>query len=110
MTEVNQKMLQKLPDWMTSCWNRHVTIQLKQFEEYPSFKEFADFVAQEAEIACNPVTSFHALKFSEEKPSREVKRSKANAFITNVKASDKSRTVSKLQCWSKQLRGFKHIQ
>ncbi len=75
-------MLQKLPDWMTSRWNWHVTIQLRQLEEYPSFKEFADFVAQEAEIACNPVTSFHALKLSEDKPSREVKRSNANAFVT----------------------------
>ncbi|KAL1250801.1 hypothetical protein QQF64_018597 [Cirrhinus molitorella] len=82
--EENQKMLQKLPDWLTSRWNRHVTMQLKRLEEYPTFKDFANFVAQEAEIACNPVTSFHALKLSEEKPSREVKRSKANAFITNV--------------------------
>ncbi len=49
--EENQKMLQKLPDWMTSRWNRHVTMQLRQLEEYPSFQEFADFVAQEAEIA-----------------------------------------------------------
>ncbi|KAI2646382.1 hypothetical protein H4Q32_025464 [Labeo rohita] len=91
--EENQKMLQKLPDWLTSRWNRHVTMQLRRLEEYPTFKEFADFVAQEAEIACNPVTSFHALKLTEEKPSREVKHSKANAFITNVKASDKSRIV-----------------
>ncbi|KAI2647804.1 Gypsy retrotransposon integrase-like protein 1 [Labeo rohita] len=52
--EENQKMLQKLPDWLTSRWNRHVTMQLRQLEEYPTFKEFADFVAQEAEIACNP--------------------------------------------------------
>ncbi|KAL1279105.1 hypothetical protein QQF64_025778 [Cirrhinus molitorella] len=93
--EENQKMLQKLPDWLTSRWNRHVTMQLKRLEEYPTFKDFANFVAQEAEIACNPVTSFHALKLSEEKLSREVKRSKANAFITNVKASDKSKMVSK---------------
>ncbi|KAL1276825.1 hypothetical protein QQF64_036448 [Cirrhinus molitorella] len=93
--EENQKMLQKLPDWLTSRWNRHVTMQLKRLEEYPTFKDFANFVAQEAEIACNPVTSFHGLKLSEEKLSREVKRSKANAFITNVKASDKSKMVSK---------------
>ncbi|KAJ8333475.1 hypothetical protein SKAU_G00414830 [Synaphobranchus kaupii] len=54
--EENKKMLQKLPDWVTSRWNRHVTRQLKQTEDYPSFKEFADFIAQEAEIACNPMT------------------------------------------------------
>lgn len=90
--EENQKMLQKNPDWMTSHWNHHVTKQLRQTEEYPNLKEFADFVAQEAEIACNPVTSLHALKTTEEKLLRDIKRSKANAFITNVKASDKLST------------------
>ncbi|KAL6479864.1 hypothetical protein MHYP_G00108970 [Metynnis hypsauchen] len=93
--EQNQKMLQRLPDWVTSRWNRHVTMQLRQTEEYPNFKAFAEFIAQEAEIACNPVTSFHALKSTEEKPARDIKRQKANAFITNVKASDKSSIVIK---------------
>ncbi|KAL6461982.1 hypothetical protein MHYP_G00301270 [Metynnis hypsauchen] len=93
--EENQKMLQRLPDWVTSRWNRHVTMQLRQTEEYPNFKAFAEFIAQEAEIACNPVTSFHALKSTEEKPARDIKRPKANAFITNVKAPDKSSIVMK---------------
>lgn len=95
--EENRKMLQKLPDWLTSRWNRHVTKQLRQTEEYPNFKEFADFVANEADIACNPVMSFQALKSPEEKPPRDVKRPKPNAFSTNVKAdkSDKSMAVVK---------------
>ncbi|XP_034150370.1 uncharacterized protein LOC114839868 [Esox lucius] len=46
--EENRKMLQKLPDWVTSRWNRHVTMQLRKKEEYPNFKEFAEFLAQEA--------------------------------------------------------------
>ncbi|XP_060759736.1 uncharacterized protein LOC132870171 [Neoarius graeffei] len=94
--EENQKMLQKLPDWVTSRWNRHVTQQLRHTEEYPKFKEFADFLATEAEIACNPVTSLNALKPTDEKQSRDIKRTKANAFITNVKASDK--TSTELEC------------
>ncbi|XP_067380798.1 uncharacterized protein [Channa argus] len=93
--EENQRMLQKLPDWLTSRWNRHVTKQLRQTEEYPDFKEFANFMAHEAEIACNPITSLHALKSTEEKSSRDIKRPKANAFITTVKASGKSSTVMK---------------
>lgn len=88
--EENQKMLQKLPDWVTSRWNRHVTKQLRKTEEYPNFKEFAEFMAQEAAIACNPVTSFSALKSPEEKPARDVRRQRANALITNVKPPDKS--------------------
>lgn len=63
--EENQRMLRKLPDWVTSRWNRHVTKQLRQTEDYPNFKEFADFLAQEAEAACNPVTSLYALRPTE---------------------------------------------
>lgn len=88
-------MLQKLPDWLTSRWNRHVTKQLRQTEEHSNFKEFADFDGKEADIACNPVKSFQALKSTEEKSPTDVKRPKVNAFITNVKASDKSTTVTK---------------
>ena len=91
--EENKKLLQKLPDWVTSRWNRHVTKRLKQMEDYPNFKEFADFIAEEAEIACNPVTSFHALKPTEERLSRDLKRPKASAFTTNVRAPDESNTV-----------------
>ncbi|KAJ8338703.1 hypothetical protein SKAU_G00354890 [Synaphobranchus kaupii] len=92
--EENKKMLQKLHDWVTSRWNRHVTRQLKQTEDYPSFKECADFIAQEAEIACNPMTSFHALKPTEERQFRDVKRPKANAFLTNATAPEKSQSTT----------------
>lgn len=91
--EENQKMLVKLPDWITSRWNRYVTEQLDQAKDYPSFKEFASFVSKEARIACNPVSSLYALKPSEEKGFREIKRPKANTFATNVKASDVSPTT-----------------
>ncbi len=93
--EENQKMLVKLPDWVTSRWNRYVTEQLDQAKDYPSFKEFASFISKEACIACNPVSSLHALKPSEEKSCRETKRPKANTFATNVKASDASSNTVK---------------
>ncbi|KAK0142369.1 hypothetical protein N1851_019890 [Merluccius polli] len=37
--EENQKVLQKLPDWLTSRWNRHVTKQMRKTEEYPNFNK-----------------------------------------------------------------------
>lgn len=95
--EENQRMLQKLPDWVTSRWNRRVTKQLQETHEYPSFKEFAKFLAHEADVACNPVTSLYALKSYEERPSRDMKRPKANVFITNTKESEKSNTVMRTQ-------------
>ena len=39
--EENKKMLQKL-HWITSRWNRYASKQLRQSEEYPSFKELTD--------------------------------------------------------------------
>ncbi|KAM3872149.1 dynein regulatory complex subunit 4-like [Diretmus argenteus] len=91
--EENQKMLVKLPEWITSRWNRHVTEKLDQAKDYPSFKEFASFISKEARIACNPVSSLYALKAAEEKQTRETKRPKANTFATNVQTSNTSSTT-----------------
>ena len=74
-----------------------MTKRLQETHEYPSFKEFAKFLAHEADVACNPVTSLYALKSSEEGPSRDMKRPKANVFITNTKESEKSNTVMRTQ-------------
>jgi len=59
--EENQKRIQKLPDWLAARWNRHVTITLIESREFPTFEDFTKFMSLEAEIACNPVTSLHAL-------------------------------------------------
>lgn len=61
----NQKMLSKLPDWRISRWNRRVTEMQEKSQIFPSFSEFVDFLTIEAMIACNPITSLHALKPSE---------------------------------------------
>lgn len=83
--EENQKLLQKLPDWITTRWNRYVTKALDEEKPYPNFTEFSDFVAEEARIACNPVSSLLALKHADEKTSKEQKRLKASALAQNVK-------------------------
>ena len=63
--EENQRLIQKLPDWTASIWNRQVTQCLHNKKDFPSFKEFSEFVSIEAEIACNPITSLHALRSSD---------------------------------------------
>ncbi|XP_052430381.1 uncharacterized protein LOC127971416 [Carassius gibelio] len=83
--EENQKLLQKLPDFITTRWNRHVSKALDDEKPYPSFAEFSDFVAEEARIACNPVSSLHALKHADERLGKEQKRFKASALMQNVK-------------------------
>ena len=58
----------------------------------------------EARIACNPVSSLHALRHSTETPVGEVKRSKANTFATNMKAPGLSSLTSKPDLGEMQLR------
>ncbi|CAI5694728.1 unnamed protein product [Oreochromis niloticus] len=58
----NQRMLSKLPDWLSARWNRKVIEIEEQDGSFPTFSHFVDFIAREAKIACNPVTSLHALK------------------------------------------------
>ncbi|KAL6463232.1 hypothetical protein MHYP_G00276230 [Metynnis hypsauchen] len=88
----NQKLVQKLPDWAASRWNRQVTQTLNQSQEFPTFQEFAIFVSMEAEVACNPITSLYALHSSEPAPEkrtiRDVKRNKASVFSTQTNADD----------------------
>ena len=61
----NQKMLAKLPDWLTSIWNGKVIDIEEQSHTFPSFSQFVKFLTREGKIACNPITSLHAVKPSE---------------------------------------------
>ncbi|XP_053733154.1 uncharacterized protein LOC128765925 isoform X2 [Synchiropus splendidus] len=85
--EENQKLVKKLPDWAASRWNRHVTQVINERQEFPEFKEFVSFMHMEAEIACNPITSFHALNSSEthadKLPSKE-RRNRSNVLHTQT--------------------------
>ncbi|KAL0149906.1 hypothetical protein M9458_054789 [Cirrhinus mrigala] len=100
----NQKLVQKLPDWAISRWNRQVTQSLIDNHEYPTFKEFAMFVSTEAEIACNPVTSFHALRNSELASERinlkETKRSRVQVLVTqsNMESQNVVKSVNRAPC------------
>ncbi|KAL1268410.1 hypothetical protein QQF64_033773 [Cirrhinus molitorella] len=87
--------LREFSDFLISCKNAmpHVTKVLDDGKLYPSFTEFSNFVAEEARIACNPVSSLHALKNSEEKPGKEQKRLRASALVQNVKPIAKSLTA-----------------
>ena len=79
--EENRKMLNKLPNYLVNRWARVVDNrigedvnersddedevgipQMTKGKNYPSFKEFSQFVKKEARIACNPVISQCFLK------------------------------------------------
>ena len=80
----NQKMLSKLPDWLTARWNRKVIELEEATRAFPSFSKFVEFVAREAKIACNPMTSLHALKSGD---GEKVKPYKVRSVGAKVLAS-----------------------
>lgn len=61
----NQKLTAKLPDWLSSRWNRKATQYQLEHRRFPNFSYFVAFLSMEASIACNPITSFHALRQGE---------------------------------------------
>lgn len=92
--EENQKLLQKRPDWLTTCLNWHVTKALDEGTSYSGFDEYSGFVAEEARIACNPVSSLHAFKRIEE-TGKEQKHPKANILLTLTKVPQKENSMPK---------------
>ena len=83
----NQKILQKLPDWITSHWNRAVSAALEKTGCYPSFATFSSFLAKEAEIACNPISSQLALRTLETECSIREKKSNVRTLSTSTTKS-----------------------
>ena len=89
----NQKLLNKLPEWLASWWNRVVTDSLEGCRRYPTSPEFVAIVSKEARIANNPISSLVALKGQEVsskgesrvKDRREVPQDKGSAFVTKGK-------------------------
>lgn len=61
----NQKLTAKLTDWLSTRWNRKATQYQLEHRRSPSFDYFVTFLTMEASIACNPITSYHALQQSE---------------------------------------------
>ena len=86
----NQKILHKLPDWLVSSWNRKVDKACEERAQYPSFKEFVDFLSEEARIACRSVSSLQAVRSSEGERSRQPRSQpiQARTMATSTTQSD----------------------
>ncbi|XP_073785217.1 uncharacterized protein [Danio rerio] len=83
--EENYKLLKKLPEWIVCKWNRIVVEELDMTGDYPSFKQFAEFL-KESKIACNPFTS-PLLVSSKVPDDKYLKRAKAFNIKAQVKDS-----------------------
>ncbi|KAJ8375840.1 hypothetical protein SKAU_G00064200 [Synaphobranchus kaupii] len=94
----NQKILAKLPDWLTSRWNRKVIEVEEQSHTFPSFSQFVKFLTREAKIACNPVTSLHALKPSESEKIKVFKSRGRGAKVLATNSDEKAVSTSCVFC------------
>ena len=55
-------------------WSRIVQDVKDSTGMYPAFDKFSDFIEREAKLACNPVTSFQALKKVQEPAAGDNKK------------------------------------
>lgn len=86
----NQRITVKLPNWLSSRWNREATIYL---DEHKIFPDFVRFLNMEARIACNPVTSLHSVKLPDQDKSNPVEREQSK-YQRNNHLRDKTFTTS----------------
>lgn len=99
-SEENQLLLQKVPKWLESRWNRQVSEALMNGSDFPTFADFTQFVSKEAEMACNPVTSIHAVRPSdwahEKRIAKEIKGKRATVFSgqTLAKSNNKQTQIN----------------
>ncbi|XP_037400478.1 uncharacterized protein LOC119265102 [Pygocentrus nattereri] len=94
----NQKILAKLPDWLTSRWNRKVMEVEEESQTFPSFSQFVQFLTREAKIACNPITSLHALKPSEGEKGKVLKNRSPGAKALATSANEKANATCCVFC------------
>ncbi|XP_026094281.1 uncharacterized protein LOC113066585 [Carassius auratus] len=89
----NQRILAKLPDWLSSRWNRAVTKFQDEYKGFPDFKYFVEFLNKEARIACNPITSLQAIKPAEQERFKQSDQDHYK-FQRNRNSSAKTFTTS----------------
>ncbi|KAJ8038907.1 hypothetical protein HOLleu_16467 [Holothuria leucospilota] len=83
----NRKLITMLPNWLVTRWSRLLADWEAKGKGFPPFSQFRQFVVKEADIACNPITSFQALKGfqSDDTKGKRVKGAQgARNFATEV--------------------------
>ena len=85
----NRRLLQKLPDWLVTRWNRQVEETRESRRSFPKFAEFVRFVKREAKIANNPITSWNALHKTDSDKRKEKVHFKSKTLTINTKYPSK---------------------
>ena len=67
----NRKMLLKLPEYLILRWSRKIA----GLTDYPEFKIYVQFITEEADILCNPITNFTYLDADSKKKGMQSRES-----------------------------------
>ncbi|XP_024119462.2 uncharacterized protein LOC112140681 [Oryzias melastigma] len=86
----NQRILLKLPDWLVSRWNRKAKEIREMSGDYPVFQTFVEFISDEADLACDPITSIQALKGLESENTKHRKTQVIQAKTLTTSLSNSS--------------------
>ncbi len=70
----NQKMLSKLPKWLTTRWARVVYKSREEKQQFPTFSEFVKFLVTESNIMCDPTNLRSGKSNDENKRAREPRK------------------------------------
>lgn len=81
----NMRIAAKLPDWLSTRWNRTVTEFQDEHKMFPDFSHFVKFLNKEARIACNPITSLQAIKSSDQDHKHFIKDKLRRSHTLNAK-------------------------
>ncbi|XP_056603346.1 uncharacterized protein LOC130420207 isoform X2 [Triplophysa dalaica] len=92
----NQRITVKLPDWLSSRWNREATIYQDGHKMFPDFRYFVRFLNMEARIACNPITSLYAVKSTDQERSKPTEREQSK-YQRNQNFSAKTFTTNTIE-------------
>lgn len=70
----NKRIAVKLPNWLSARWNRAVTVYQYEYKMFPDYRYFVKFLNMEARIACNLITSLHAIRSNDHERSKPTER------------------------------------
>ena len=100
----NKKLMSKLPDWLVTRWGRTVVKWRQDRGSFPPFSVFADFINEEAVIACDPITS-QTTSLKEKRQSS----SNARSFSTGTQKQNDNGTKGKRKLFCIFCKGEHHL-
>lgn len=89
----NRKMLQKVPEWVTRKWARHVTTYEQKYSVFPKFTVFCQFLAKEADVACSPMMASLNTSSQKLEPKKSDKRTHVSLKTEQSRHSDEKQNT-----------------